>query len=902
MASSEVTYSLNFDIDEVKTKSVERLIAPMIHLITSLHANRCPSAVNSAVDRNNVISRVKERLDGFIASGTQIIQQHPLANGKVLKKLKEALDAVASSGDQLLSIAVNFVRNPENAALRAQVVEASKVTLLAVVRLLVMADMIDVEILLRQVETVREKLDDVGTANTEKQLVQTYRNLEVELKELIEMTKKRVRDVRDPAMQDDMQAAISVLNATTPIMFASSMAVVSHPELEGLYINRKFAAEEIHRALGCLNDVLQGELPNEDLAISQHGGINQLVLDFDKFQRRVYMEPAEYHQHRHRPQLEELLEQIARGCGFIADQYCVNRQERHGQVIAGVNNLRQALQDLLTEYEKNVGRIEPSEDLDLSKVYLAHKVRDLRRHLRRAVVDHVSDIFLDTKTPLRRLEEAAQKGDFSETQNAAEIFQEHAVNIVEIARLVCDTSSDVDGVRVLRYSALLCEKIAPQVVNAAFLLCEKPESVPMKENMAQFATVWSDRVRVLTMALDALIPLDDFLAVSEVHINEDCRHGIKAIVEDNGLVLDQIAGFIRGRSLRVCDVVLNEMGQLSANPYCENVRRAALHLRNEILPHFTHRAGDIVQRVADQHQSDGERESKRDVDEMIDACQLVHEAVTDIRHAMLMNRNPEDVDSDNEYEEEGTQPADSSSQASASDMENQQQIMRQLPEESKREIQKQIDVFKITQRKFEYEVGKWDETGNDIIALAKKMCQIMMNMTDFTKGRGPYKTTMDVIKAAQEISENGGKLNELARQIGNESVESNTKKDLCAYLERVTLFCHQLNVTSKVKADIQVVGDELRVSGLEAATSLIQNAKNLLNAVILTVKSAYIASTKYRRKENTNPNVVEWRMVAPQKQPLVSASATKAHGVIRRASERRQPPPMQTLKQFHIST
>lgn len=46
-----------------------------------------------------------------------------------------------------------------------------------------------------------------------------------------------------------------------------------------------------------------------------------------------------------------------------------------------------------------------------------------------------------------------------------------------------------------------------------------------------------------------------------------------------------------------------------------------------------------------------------------------------------------------------------------------------------------------------------------------------------------------------------------------------------------------------------MVGDELRVSGLEAATSLIQNAKNLLNAVILTVKSAYIASTKARNFE-----------------------------------------------------
>lgn len=76
--------------------------------------------------------------------------------------------------------------------------------------------------------------------------------------------------------------------------------------------------------------------------------------------------------------------------------------------------------------------------------------------------------------------------------------------------------------------------------------------------------------------------------------------------------------------------------------------------------------------------------------------------------------------------------------------------------------------------------------------------KVLVLFKHFHRGRGPYKTTMDVIKAAQEISEDGGKLNMLARQIGNESVESTTKKDLFAYLERITLFCHQLNVTSKV--------------------------------------------------------------------------------------------------------
>ena len=35
------------------------------------------------------------------------------------------------------------------------------------------------------------------------------------------------------------------------------------------------------------------------------------------------------------------------------------------------------------------------------------------------------------------------------------------------------------------------------------------------------------------------------------------------------------------------------------------------------------------------------------------------------------------------------------------------------------------------------------------------MCLIMMEMTDFTRGRGRLKTTMDVINAAKKISEAG---------------------------------------------------------------------------------------------------------------------------------------------------
>ena len=68
-----------------------------------------------------------------------------------------------------------------------------------------------------------------------------------------------------------------------------------------------------------------------------------------------------------------------------------------------------------------------------------------------------------------------------------------------------------------------------------------------------------------------------------------------------------------------------------------------------------------------------------------------------------------------------------------------------------------------------------------------------------------------------------------------------------------------------MKADVQNVSGELIVSGLDSATSLIQAAKNLMNAVVLTVKSCYVASTKYPRlaaagKLNQLKPVVVWKM------------------------------------------
>ncbi|MEQ2194500.1 Catenin alpha-2 [Xenoophorus captivus] len=60
-------------------------------------------------------------------------------------------------------------------------------------------------------------------------------------------------------------------------------------------------------------------------------------------------------------------------------------------------------------------------------------------------------------------------------------------------------------------------------------------------------------------------------------------------------------------------------------------------------------------------------------------------------------------------------------------------IMAQLPQEEKAKIAEQVESFRQEKCKLDAEVAKWDDNGNDIIVLAKQMCMIMMEMTDFTR-------------------------------------------------------------------------------------------------------------------------------------------------------------------------
>ncbi|CAD7691055.1 unnamed protein product [Nyctereutes procyonoides] len=228
--------------------------------------------------------------------------------------------------------------------------------------------------------------------------------------------------------------------------------------------------------------------------------------------------------------------------------------------------------------------------------------------------------------------------------------------------------------------------------------------------------------------------------------------------------------------------------------------------------------------------------------------------------------------------------------------------MTQLPEAEKEKIAEQVADFKKVKSKLDAEIEIWDDTSNDIIVLAKKMCMIMMEMTDFTRGKGPLKHTTDVIYAAKMISESGSRMDVLARQIANQCPDPSCKQDLLAYLEQIKFYSHQLKICSQVKAEIQNLGGELIMSALDSVTSLIQAAKNLMNAVVQTVKMSYIASTKIIRIQSpAGPRhpVVMWRMKAPAKKPLIKREKPEETcAAVRRGSAKKKIHPVQVMSEF----
>ncbi|CAF0849382.1 unnamed protein product [Adineta ricciae] len=892
---------------QIKTWSVQRTLDPLIAEVSSLVSEQ-PSAMKKGRSKRAhlLVANVIQATENFIHKADEIVHENPGMRNELIESMNE----VKRAGDEMAVLSKGFADDPCSKSKREQMIVAARGLLSSVTRLLMLADYVDVQIILNSIRLVENDLQQIHDAANQDELIQFYKQYGKDVSNLGYHAQRRQQDLVDRDEQESLAAARATIKRSSMMLLTAAKTYLRHPEIPSSRENRDFVYNQLREAVHVISSITQGhtETIKQDAALNTVGDLTRALNEFD---RVVMMKPQKFNEQVVRPQLEEHLESIISGAALLADSLST-REERRDRIVQECNAVRQALQELLDEYIR-YSKKKSSEDNVNEKIQIMQtKTRDLRKQLRKAAVDHVSDTFVATNVPLVALIDAARRGNIQLVEQTAQIFMEHATKLVEVANIVCSMSDSVEGIKLVRLAAKHIEHLSPQVVSAARILAARSTSKVAQENLDVFRETWEKHVRLLTEAVDEITTIEDFLAISENHILEDINSCIQAMVEQNPDRVDRTAGAIRGRADRVIDVVAAEMDKYEPGEYTETVLESVRVLRDQIMPSFAERIKISIDTLRMKSTQD-DRKYEINEQELIEASSNVYHGIRDIRNSILMNPDLEWPSDDEEgFNDEIYAPSQASSHGPSVDSQQtdmemhpgnndnpSRDMMRRLPKEEREQIELQVEGFKRTKRDFEREVLKWDDRGNDIIVLAKKMCMIMMEMTDFTRGRGPLRTTMDVIHAAKMISECGSKLNKLAKDIAAQCVESQSKSDLAAYVDRITLYCHQLDITSKVKADVQNISGELIVSGLDSATSLITAAKNLMGAVVLTVKASYIASTKYRNKSGNKEPIVQWKMRLPEKKPLVLTDRPNDSDVrVRKGATKKRLEPLHVLSQF----
>ncbi|XP_027549877.1 catenin alpha-3 isoform X1 [Neopelma chrysocephalum] len=873
---------------QIQTFTVEKLLEPLIIQVTTLV--NCPQNPSSKKKGRSkrarvLLASVEEATWNLLDKGEKIAKEAAVFK----EELHAALADVRKESQALKVSAEAFTSDPCSLPRRQAVVPAARSLLTAVTRLLVLADMVDVAYLLQHLTVFQRTFESLRNVSSKSELQKTYQKFRKDLENLDYLAYKRQQDLKSSSQRDEIAAARASLKENSSFLHSVCSACLEHSDVASLTASKDSICNEIQNALNAISNASQGVGNKMEQPTSRRATLGSAL---DELENLIVLDPLVVNEETIRPSLEKRLEAIISGAALLADSSCTRDVHRE-RIIAECNAIRQALQDLLSEYINNADKKERSNALNVAIDSMCKKTRDLRRQLRKAIIDHISDSFLDTTVPLLVLIEAAKNGREKEIKEYAAIFREHTSRLVEVANLACSLSTNEDGMKIVQMAANHIETLCPQVINAASALAAKPKSQVVKNNMEMYRSTWENHIHVLTEAVDDITSIDDFLAVSESHILEDVNKCIIALREQDGDSLDRAAGAIRGRASRVAHIVSGEMDNYEPGAYTEGVMANVQDLTKNVIPEFISQVNIALESLSKNtvHLFDDNR--------FVDISKKVYDAIHNIRCSVMMIRTPEELEDVSDLEEDHDARSRTSIQTEGK---TDRAKMTQLPEAEKEKIAEQVADFKKVKSKLDAEIEIWDDTSNDIIVLAKRMCVIMMEMTDFTRGRGPLKHTSDVINAAKMISESGSRMDILARLIADQCPDQSCKQDLLAYLEQIKLYSHQLKICSQVKAEIQNLGGELIMSALDSVTSLIQAAKNLMNAVVQTVKMSYIASTKIIKIQSpSGPRhpVVMWRMKAPEKKPLIKREKPEEiYAAVRKGSAKKRIHPVQVMSEF----
>nr|AYN71347.1 alpha-catenin [Oscarella pearsei] len=916
----------------VRTRSMELSLQPFIDQVSTLVHKR--QKAGKLYRSATLVDSLDKARKCFVAEGRKIAQ----LNREVEREMLIACEGVESAGLATRDAAEHFMLDPCSSEKRSELVEVAKELLTSVARLLLIADTADVNHLKSAARSVNTWLYKLERAISPEEVVQLYQGYAIDLENLLKLTTRRQMDVKSRWVSEKLAFAKVKLRRMGDILSRSVKLHVQYPDIASAKVNRDFTLSEATQAVRSITECLDEDKAGRRSPPEEKGHTIALFEDFQKDVEYLQVQVSAHNADSlssHVTSLGRKVTQIADETEFLFSCGESTRKFRLEQVSAALSEIKRTFKDLEHSLRQNLPKrnspqSESVKALILSKTAELIKLsRYIKVEMSRCAVDDVCDLFSDVDMPLIAMVEPAKSGHRKEVEQRARTFRSQAEMFLQVAKMVGSFSSSPQSLKALRVATKDVQFSYTQVINAARSVAIHPKSVTARKNLESFEDFWMHQVKELTFAVDDVIDIDDFLVVSEYHLLEELKSSMMAVQVGNPDTMDMHLANVKGIVSRLCDVVLAEISRAmdeKQDEYAKTMENSVSCLQEIAMSQYISCIDEILDQLSDNAEAlFDERQCSQKARAVLHGVKRVRQAVQSVRTDLLVPDPDEDyLDDDIEPDlpdfdlpppppdmleeangggawEGGATEAGRSSEnkpfssslqevtrgGSSSSLGKQHSRtfvrdvdrhvspseLRNLPEEQKQ----QIKALEDEKRQLEREVDKFGEVNHDIVVIAKDMCMMMVDMSDFTRGAGPLKSSMDVFDTAQEIARAGKQLNALGRQVAKECPDQSCKTDLLAYLERILLYCHQIRITSQVKADVTTLGGEKTSQALENATTLVTAAKNLMNAVVMIVKLSHVALNKIAKVRGVTEPSVAWKLRAPEKKPLIKGEGAQGN-------------------------
>ncbi|XP_035247233.1 alpha-catulin-like isoform X2 [Anguilla anguilla] len=504
MASSPCGNS-SFDSGlEIKTRSVEQTLIPLVSQITTLinHKDKLKKSGKTQRALQRLGQAVSVAVGRFVTVGQVIATE----NLELREEMSLACSEARRAGDTIARLTDAAGTEPlepdgRNTAFtdRTAMVKAARMLLSSVTKVLVLADRIVIKQIISSRNKVLITLEQLERVFSFQEFVQIFSQFGNEMVEFAHLTGDRQNDLKDEKKKARMAVARAVLEKCTMMLLTASKTCLRHPDCESARINKDAVFQRMRFALELVVQIVTDTRPSTDaetLPVSIYCGIRDFKAKVEGLREQLYCVTRE--------SLTALLERIAEQTEDFTDSAYTSHEHRES-ILQLCHLARQELRQLGAHWElaQSLGASEATEEMEISILKTCHCVSELRQELHRAAVGPALDLlkYHTEHTVLKALKVSGGEGNLEGVDEYSCRLTEQKEQLVETCRLL----RHVSGTEPLEITCVHAEEtfqvIGPQIISAAQTLALHPTSKIAKENLEVFCEAWESQLSDMSILL-----------------------------------------------------------------------------------------------------------------------------------------------------------------------------------------------------------------------------------------------------------------------------------------------------------------------------------------------------------------------------------------------------------------